>query len=105
MLARALEDYTVIWQSWAEGERPRRKTIALYGDLFAVKQQLDSEETAKPQEFVWGIGVATWKLRFEGSSFDFEYPLLTQAVEIALDEKSLALEIRPRATDTIVLAQ
>jgi len=101
-LVKAVEAYTVLWQSWVEGERPRRKTIALYGDLFAVKQQLESEETAKPQEFVWGIGVATWKLKFEGSSFDFDYPLLTQAVEISLDDKSMAIEIRPRATDTRV---
>ncbi|TAK71979.1 MAG: very short patch repair endonuclease, partial [Betaproteobacteria bacterium] len=99
-LVQAVEAYTVVWQSWAAGERPRRKTIALYGDVFALKQQLDSEETAKPQEFVWGIGVATWKLRFEGGSIDFEYPLLTQTVEISLDEKSMALEIRPRATET-----
>jgi len=99
-LAKAVEAYTVLWQSWAEGERPQRKTIAVYGDLFALKQQMEAEETAKPREFVWGIGVSTWKLKFEGSTFDFEYPLLTQTVEIALDEKTMALEIRPRATDT-----
>jgi len=101
-LAKAVEAYTVLWRSWAESERPRRKTIALYGDLFALKQQLEAEETAKPQELVWGIGVASWKLKFEGTSFDFEYPLLTQAVEISLDDKSMALEVRPRATDTRV---
>ena len=42
------------------------------------------------------------KLEFERASFDFEYPLLTQAVEIALDEMTMALEVRPRATDTRV---
>ncbi len=99
-LAKAIDAYTVLWQSWAEGERPRRKTIALYGDLFALKQQLEAEETAKPQELVWGIGVSSWKLEFDGSSFDFNYPLLMQAIEIALDEKSMAIELRPRATDT-----
>lgn len=99
-LTQTVEAYTVLWHSWAAGERPRRKTIAMYGDLFALKQQLESEETAKPQEFIWGVGVATWKLRFEDSSLDFEYPLLTQTVEISLDEKNMALEIRPRATDT-----
>lgn len=101
-LANAVEAYTMLWQSWAEGERPRRKTITLYGDLFALKQQLEAEETVKPQEFVWGVGVAGWKLKFEGSFFDFEYPFLTQAVEISLDDKSMAIEIRPRATDTRV---
>lgn len=46
-LAKAVEAYTVLWQSWAEGERPRRKTISLYGDLFSLKQQLEAEETVK----------------------------------------------------------
>ncbi len=99
-LAKAVDAYTVLWKSWAEGERPRRKTVALYGDLFALKQQLEAEETVKPQELVWGMGVSSWKLKFEGGAFDFLYPLLTQAVEIAIDEQSMAIEIRPRATDT-----
>ena len=101
-MAKAVEAYGAVWQSWAEGERPRRKTIALYGDLFALKQQLEAEETVKPQEFIWGVGVAGWRLKFEGHSFDFEYPFLTQAVEISLDDKSMAIEIRPRSTDTRV---
>lgn len=101
-LGRAIDAYSILWRSWAEGERPRRKTIALYGDLFALKQQLETEETARPQELVWGIGVCAWKLRFEGGSFDFVYPLLTQAVEISLDEQSMVLELRPRATETKV---
>lgn len=99
---KELETCTAIWKSWAEGERPRRKTIDLYGDLFALKHQLEAEETAKPQEFVWGIGISTWNLSFEGNPVLFEYPLLTQAVEIALDEKTMVIEIRPRATDTRV---
>lgn len=101
-LANALEAYSTLWKSWADGERPRRKTIGLYGDLFSLKQQLEAEETTKPQELVWGVGVASWNLKFQGSSFEFEYPLLTQTVEISLDEKTMALDLRPRATDTRV---
>ena len=101
-LAKTLESYTLLWKAWAEGERPRRKTIALYGDLFALKHQLEAEETGRPQELVWGMGVSTWKLPMDGKSFDFEYPLLTQAMEIGLDETTMALELRPRATDTQV---
>jgi hypothetical protein len=67
--------------------------------LFSLKHQLEAEETAKAQELVWGIGVSSWRLSFEGSPVAFEYPLLTQAVEISLDERTLALEIRPRAID------
>ena len=64
--AKALEVYFTLWESWAEGERPRRTSIALYGELFALKHYLESEETAKPHELVWGIGVASWKIPYEG---------------------------------------
>src|SRR3569833_2934620 len=84
-VTRALEEYRTLWNTWAAAERPRRKTIALYGDLFSLRHQLAVDETARPQELEWGIGIATRQLSFEGSSFDFEYPLLAQAVEIALD--------------------
>jgi very-short-patch-repair endonuclease len=96
----ALESYTSLWKSWAEGEKPIRKTISLYGDLFAVKRQMEAEETAKPMELAWGVGVSTWQMSFEGKPVSFRYPLLTQAAEIAVDEQSMTLEIRPRATNT-----
>lgn len=83
---QSLVDYTGLWNAWAEGERPRRRTITLYADLFALKHQLEAEETAKPQEFVCGIGISYWQLQFDGSSVLFEYPLLTQAIEISLDD-------------------
>ena len=97
---QAVAEYTPLWEAWAIGERPRRKTIGVYGELFALKHALESEETAKPVELVWGVGIATWKVKYKGEPVDFDYPLLTQAMEIALDEKSLALEVRPRATNT-----
>ncbi len=99
---RALESYTLTWKSWANVERERRKTIALYGDLFALMHQIEAEQTNKPQELVWGIGISTWRLAYEKGKFSYEYPLLTQAIEISLDEKSMAIELRPRATDTQV---
>lgn len=98
----ALDAYTLLWSAWADGERPRYKTIALYGDLFALKHQMEAEETARPQELIWGMGISTWQIPMGGSKPLFEYPLLTQAVEISLDEQTMALEIRPRATDTRV---
>lgn len=97
---RALESYTATWKSWAVVERERRKTIALYGDLFALMHQIEAEQTSKPQEFVWGIGISTWRLSYDKGTFAFEYPLLTQAVEISLDDRTMAIELRPRATDT-----
>ena len=99
---RVLESYTASWKSWAAIERVRRKTIALYGDLFALMHQMEAEQTSKPQELVWGIGVSSWRLNYEKGTIPFEYPFLTQSVEISLDDDSMALELRPRATDTRV---
>lgn len=95
----ALIAYVSKWQEWVAREKPRRKTIALYGDLFALRHQLHAEQTASPVEFVWGLGMASWKLSSEGKPFDFQYPLLTQPLEISLDTESMSLEVRPRATE------
>jgi len=96
----AFHEYVVRWQNWAEEERPRRKSISLYGDLFSLKHQIEAEETSKAQELVWGIGMASWQIPFGESTVSFEYPILTQSVEISIDEENMSLEIRPRSTDT-----
>jgi very-short-patch-repair endonuclease len=101
-LARELEAYTSIWKAWAEGEGPRRKTIELYGDLFALKRQIEAEETANPQEFVWGIGISSWRLSYKDDPVVFKYPLLTQTLEISLDVQTMAIDVRPRETETRV---
>ncbi len=101
-VSKVLETYTLLWKSWAHGEQPRRRTISLYGDLFSLKHQLEAEETVKPQEFVWGIGIMSWKIPFENDPIDYEYPFLTQAIEISMDEETMGIEIRPRVTETRV---
>lgn len=100
--AQALDSYTTVWKSWAAGERPRRITIALYGDLFTLMHQMEAEQTNKPQELIWGVGVASWRLEADREQIPFEYPLLTQVMEIAIDDQTLAIDLRPRATDTRV---
>ncbi|WP_029001180.1 AAA domain-containing protein [Azohydromonas australica] len=94
----ALEDATARWQAWAAAEAPRRRSIEIYGALFALTHQLEAQQTGKPVELVWGLGVASWRLHCEGQPFGYCYPLLTQAVQIALDSRTLALELRPRTT-------
>ena len=101
-LEEFLTAYLPIWRIWADEECLRRKSIALYGSLFSLKHQLEAEQTAKPQELVWGVGIATWRIPSGSSTVTFEYPLLTQALEISLDERTMALEVRPRSTDTRV---
>jgi very-short-patch-repair endonuclease len=102
-VSQTLDQYTSLWNAWAVGEKPRRIAIGLYGELFALKHQLEAEETAKPHELVWGIGISSWKLAYanrESTSFvDFQYPLITHAVEIAIEEKTMAILLRPRAVD------
>ena len=104
-MAIALAEYTPLWQAWAEGEKPRRRTISLYGDLFMLKGRLEAEESSTPSELVWGLGVAAWTflgaLGENGSgkpvSVNYQYPLLTQAVEIDLHPLSHIISVRPRA--------
>ncbi len=82
------------WQPWAAAERPRRKTIARYNQLFAVQQAIASEGAETPIELVWGIGFAFWKK--EGFGTPVKHPLLVQSCEVTLNAKSFDLEIRPR---------
>ena len=100
--AQVLATYTIAWKSWAAAEQPRRMTIALYGDLFTLIHQMEAEQTSKPQELIWGIGVSSWELEAEKQQIPFEYPLLTQTMEITIDDQTMAIDLRPRATDTRV---
>jgi len=91
-LATALDAYLrERWTPWAQEERPRRQSIELYNALFALRQQIEGGGE-QPIELVWGIGVARWT-QAVGS---LRYPLLTTAVELALDEASHAIIVRPR---------
>lgn len=97
--ASVLADYMVLWEAWAQDERPRRTTIDLYSELFAIKRQIEIQQGTDAVEMVWGLGVSSWKLKLDDQEHDFQYPLLTQALELHLDEETFAIEIRPRAVD------
>lgn len=103
LVTETLASYKPLWKAWAEGEKPRRVSIGLYGELFSLKYQMESEETAKPHELVWGMGITSWKLLVDGrggpSSVDYQYPLITQAMEISIEEQTMALVLSPRAVD------
>lgn len=92
-----IAEYTPKWQEWAEEQLLRLPTIELYSQLFSCKTQMETEETAKPIELVWGMAMASWTLQHEKyGKVPYQYPLVTQAVEVSLDPKTLALEVRPR---------
>ena len=82
------------WEPWATAERPRRKTIARYSQLFSLQQAISSEGAETPLELAWGIGYAVWKK--EGFATPVKYPLLVQPCEVTLNEKTFDLEVRPR---------
>jgi very-short-patch-repair endonuclease len=82
------------WNPWASAERPRRKTIARYNQLFSLQQAIASEGSETPIELVWGIGNAAWKK--DDFPTTVKHPLLVQSCEVSLNEKTFDLEVRPR---------
>ena len=97
-----LQNYTPLWQRWAQAETLRRRSIALYSDLFSLIRVISSNETSKPIELVCGMGVSAWQIKGETGAVEFQYPLLNHPLEIALNDKSMAIEVRPRAVNTQV---
>ncbi len=81
------------WISWAEREKPKRATIAIYDKLFSVYQSLQAEGVERPLEIVWGVGIARWRVRTQ----EIDHPLVEQLVEIDVDTESGALTIGPRS--------
>lgn len=80
------------WASWSKAEAPRRKTIAFYNSLFALRQVLSTPDGV-PQELVCGIGYAA--LVRDGRRLN--YPLLTIPLDIELDPVSHVIALVPRA--------
>ena len=103
LVTETFSQYKPLWKAWAEGEKPRRVTIGLYGELFSLKHQMEAEETAKPHELVWGMGITSWKIAVEGrngpSTVDYQYPLITQAMELSIENQTMAITLSPRAVD------
>lgn len=80
------------WADWVNAEVPRRKTIAFYGALFALRQALAAPDGI-PQELVCGLGYAA----LARSGKRLNYPLLTIPLDIELDSISHVIALVPRA--------
>ncbi|MCD6007629.1 AAA domain-containing protein [Halomonas sp. IOP_31] len=78
------------WARWAEAEKPVRKAIKLYKDLFALQTAIHSAESTPP-ELVWGVGIARWKV--DGKVVDM--PILEQLVDVEVEERG-DIAFRPR---------
>ena len=85
------------WSSWSEAERPRRRSIGLYGRLYRLQQQLDIGGPDSAVEAVWGIGPVCWS---HGGRI-VDRPLIERLVELDLDVDG-TLRIRPRAGEARV---
>lgn len=94
--ARAAVEHYIggLWREWAEAEKPRRRTIAIYDAFFGLQQVIQSDPE-HPIEVVWGIGVSRWKV----NGTDIDHPLIEQLVELDIDSRDGAIRIRPRAVD------
>jgi very-short-patch-repair endonuclease len=83
------------WEPWSVEEKKRRRTIQLYGKLFTLKQHLEGAILDAQVEVVWGVGLSVWNM----DGVNISYPLITQLVDVTVNEKTLAIEIRPREMD------
>ncbi|GGE92708.1 AAA family ATPase [Sphingomonas prati] len=90
--ARLTDHVRETWNGWALEERPRRRAIAFYNALFALRQALDGAAAA-PVELVWGIGPARWT-RPQGR---LHHPLLTVAMDLSIDPATHVIRLRPRS--------
>lgn len=78
------------WQNWSDAEKPVRKAIKLYNDLFTLHSAIHSAESTPP-ELVWGVGIARWK--FSGHIIDM--PMIEQSLDIEVEESG-EIAFRPR---------
>ncbi len=86
------------WTSWSTEEIPRRRTIALYQQLYKVFQLLEVGGAESSIELMWGIGVVHWQK--DGVILD--RPLLERRVKIELDDKrGGTIRVRPTSADAL----
>jgi hypothetical protein len=98
-IASAIEQWiSGPWTVWATEELPRRRTIALYQQLYKVFQLVEAGGAESPIEVVWGIGVVQWEK--DGRVID--RPLLERSVDLELDDaQGGRLRIKPTSAETI----
>jgi len=78
------------WADWAVLERPVRRAISLYNNLFQIHSTIHASESTPP-EVVWGMGIGRWVK----GTVRIDMPLIEQLVEIDLSSGGVIL-VRPR---------
>jgi hypothetical protein len=81
------------WNTWAEVEKPRRRSIEFYNKIYQIYQRLIALGDDTPIELVFGVGVARWMI--QGTRINV--PVIEQLMEIELqeDDRSIYAHDRP----------
>ena len=89
-----------VWSSWAIEEKPRRKSIKLYDNLFQIYAATHASANLPP-EIIWGFGIS--RIIRNGKTIDM--PVIEQEVEIAVEnggdiiliqrDRPLVLNLKP----------
>ncbi|GLH80092.1 hypothetical protein SSBR45G_50010 [Bradyrhizobium sp. SSBR45G] len=90
-LTQRIERYVSgAWTAWADTERMRRRTMAIYQWLRDMAAGADADQG---REIMWGIALSSWR----HGGREFELPLFERPVEIELIERPDAeIRVRPR---------
>ncbi|MDF3384512.1 MULTISPECIES: AAA domain-containing protein [unclassified Sulfitobacter] len=78
------------WADWSHKEKPVRRAMTAYNDLFKIHSAIHTSEGAPP-ELIWGIGIGRWKKG--GKTVDM--PIMEQSLDIEVENEG-AIAIRPR---------
>src|SRR5262249_26004656 len=85
------------WTTWAEAERSRRRTMAIYRRLLEIVDLIQTAKINRPIDLVWGIGV--WRRQ------EIELPVLERLVEIeVMESRDDEIRIRPRLVQGVELS-
>ncbi len=76
---RAIAEWQVRWEAWAETERPARQAARLFERLYELRAQLDRD--SERVELVLGDGILSWRL----NSGDVRHPILLQRASLWFD--------------------
>ncbi len=80
------------WADWERAERPRRKSIRFYNQLFEIQQRSLSMGEDAPVEMIFGVGLARW---LNGKT-QINAPLIEASVELELETNTGAITVMPQ---------
>lgn len=82
------------WIPWRDQERPVRRTLQLYDQLYRIHQRMELEP--ETYELVLGVGLLQWR---STSGEDIERHLITMRGTISFDAASGKLHVAPAGPD------